>query len=101
MRPASTQRSGGEGGLGRGSALKSVAPLTIVNAAINVSLRLTLYCRNPSGGPTGAGNDQLDPLQSVRRRWALRADRARRGAPLRACRLQDDATHGDDRLGWR
>src|SRR5215467_5387339 len=54
MRPASTQRGGGEGEGGGGSALKSMAPLTLVNAAINVSLRLTLYCRNPSGGPTGA-----------------------------------------------
>src|SRR5262249_59253987 len=53
MRPASTQRGGGEGKRG-GGALKSVAPLTLVNAAINVSLRLTLYCRSPSGGPTGA-----------------------------------------------
>src|SRR5262249_56924513 len=33
---------------------RTPAPLTLVNAAINVSLRLTLYCRNPSGGPTGA-----------------------------------------------
>jgi len=54
MRPASTQRGGGEGKRGGGSALKSVAPLILVNAAINLSLRLTLYCRNPSGGPTGA-----------------------------------------------
>src|SRR5262245_34994790 len=54
MRPASTRRGRGYGERGVGSALKSMAPLTLVNAAINVSLRLTLYCRNPSGGPTGA-----------------------------------------------
>src|SRR5262245_65997625 len=51
MRPASTQRGGGEGE--RGGA--PLSPwLILVNAAINGSLRLTLYCRNPSGGPTGA-----------------------------------------------
>ena len=38
MRPASTQRGGGEGKRGGGSALKSVAPLILVNAAINLSL---------------------------------------------------------------
>src|SRR5262249_42129439 len=62
MRPASTQRGGGEGERGGGSALKSMAPLTLVNAAINVSLRLTLYCRNPSGGPTGAV--MISPIRS-------------------------------------
>src|SRR6516164_3477305 len=55
MRPASTQRGGGEGRrAGGGSALESAASLTLVKALINFSLRLTLYCRNPSGGPTGA-----------------------------------------------
>ena len=40
MRPASTQRGGGEGKRGGGSALKSIAPLILVNAAIK---RLVKY----------------------------------------------------------
>src|SRR5262249_27492321 len=47
--PASTQRVWGEGEQGRstGSAVNTF------KAPINFSLRLTIYCRNPSGRPDG------------------------------------------------